>query len=262
MATKMLNDFLIGCDPEFVGITDKGTLVNFKNRLPKEGSVGYDHGGWVGEIRPEPSRGTYMLLKKIQKSVLELPKFQSVKKLRGGAYVKGIPDMPGERAQVCIGGHVHLDLNPFRADGSVHPEHDRRVKALDAFTRYVEALDILPKVECTTRRRASQYGRFGDVRASNGRMEYRTMASWLFHPVAAMICLTGAKLSVVDPEGTIETLVASASTFGSLKTWFERYRSKDTNARRVCDRLLEMGHKKLVISPEEDFRESWKELPC
>lgn len=268
---KMLNDFLIGCDPEFAGVTETGGLVNFVNRLPHEGTVGYDHNGWVGEIRPEPSHGTYMLLKKLQKNILELPQFRGVKKLRGGAYVTGSMEQEDgrQRAHIAIGGHIHLDISPYgnRTENVYTEAHKYRIQALDSFTKYLEALDILPKTESNARRASSGYGKYGDVRVQGQpgayRTEYRTMASWLFHPIVAMICLTGAKLSVIDPAGThADLLHPSQATFKTLVSWFERYKSKDTNAKRVCEKLLTKEHKDLVLPPDDDFREKWRDLQC
>jgi hypothetical protein len=267
MAYKLINDFLIGCDPEFLGLNSSGKLVNFRNRLPHEGEVGYDHNGWAGELRPEPARGTYGILRRLRKLILGMPNFRGVSKLRGGAYYEGDTEEDGRRV-LGLGGHVHFGLDPINAaTGSYTPEHQQRVKALNYFVQYCEALDILPRNECASRRTNTEYGRLGDVRlphqGSGYRTEYRSMASWLYQPASAMVCLTGAKVAAVDPAGTIEALQKyKSASFEALKNWLDQYKSKDTNVRRVTEVLLEKGHQSLVATPDADIRESWKELPC
>lgn len=270
---KVLNKFLIGCDPEFAGLSSAGNLINFsRHGIPHDGPVGYDHDGWVCEIRPEPALGTYTVVKRLQALIKGLPAMTGVAKLRAGAHVKGSAE---RQRGVTLGGHVHLDLSPFgqgikkgrygvEYDNSglrrtPCPEHLTRVKALDKITAYLEALDILPTNESLSRRGAGQgYGHWGDVRIDNGRTEYRTMASWLDKPTSAMICMTAAKLAASEPT-TVE-FVATKAAFPTLVEWFERFKSADINARRVTEKILSMGHKGLVASPDDDFREKWGSL--
>lgn len=254
----LLNNFLVGCDPEFAGVTATGNLVNFKDHhLTREGAVGYDHEGWVAEIRPEPAKGIYTLIKRIQTIINEMPKFRGVVKARAGA--KYVAPVGSTRGAVTLGGHVHFGLNPYTATRSgMTAEQARRVKALDAFTEYCEQLDILPKDE-SAQRRLSAYGKLGDVRpkgdAFNPRFEYRTMASWLFDPRVAMVCLTGAKLAAFDPSGAIESLKPAEASFAKLLKWFGEYK-EDINATRVLERL----GKHIKIQPDIDLREKWKTI--
>ena len=88
-------------------------------------------------------------------------------------------------------------------------------------------------------------------------MEYRSMCSWLYDPKVAFLCLTAAKLAAADPEGTVDSLTRITS-FDGLKKWIDRYRTKDSNARRVMEKLPE--HKMVQVSPDVDFRERWKSL--
>jgi hypothetical protein len=241
--TGMLNTFLVGCDPEFVALNGNGGQINLADHISANGEVGYDHGGRVGEFRPEPTRGTYALTKRIQRLIKsDAVKCFNASKLRAGARVN----------HDSLGGHVHLGF-PLPRGG------DSRITALDRVTAVLEALDILPSEESKARRAGGGYGQFGQVRDSQGHTEYRTMASWLTDPKVAYLCLTAAKLAACDPKGTVDTLPANAS-FNQLVEWFRLYRTKDINARRALERVLSLGHKAIQVYPDVDFRARWREL--
>lgn len=245
---RLINPFLVGCDPEFVTIYN-GKRCNVDDHLPHEGVVGWDHGGRIAEIRPDPSRGVYRLIKTLQKVLLEEPTLQQLvhRKWRAGAvYVDG-------DGVETLGGHIHLDIS---WENRVNP-----VKALDALTGKLEALDILPKDESAARRGRGTYGRYGDVRAiateREHRVEYRTMASWLFNPKVAFVCLTGAKLAAHAPDSTLAALKGPAS-YKQLLSFFELFQGKDDNADRVLERVLDKGN--LKSNPDADVRKSWEKL--
>lgn len=239
----MLNKFLVGCDPEFVALDGMGRSINLADKIRAAGEIGYDHNGRVGEFRPEPTRGTYALTKKLQRLIRSSTvENLGASKLRAGAQVN----------RDVLGGHVHLGFPAPLAT-------DAKVKALDLVTQVLEALDILPMNESRARRVAGHYGRFSDVRDSGGHMEYRTMASWLTDPKIAYLCLTAAKLAVCDPTGTCGTL-KTTSSFNELVEWFRVYRTKDINARRALERVLSLGHAAIRVYPDVDFRERWREL--
>lgn len=237
---SMLNTFLVGCDPEFAALGGDGTQINLSHFFPRDQEIGYDHGGRIGELRPEPTRGTYALTKKLRR-LINSPELARVNaaKLRAGAKV----------LNDSLGGHVHFGFPAKR---------DQRITALDTVTRTLEQLDILPRQESATRRQGN-YGRFGDIRDSGGHLEYRTMASWLLDPKVAFLCLTAAKLACCDPEGTTFTL-GKVTSFDGLADWFRHYRTKDINARRVVERVVPLGHKAVQVQPDVDFRENWREL--
>lgn len=255
MAERMLNNFLIGCDPEFAGIGPNGQPIQLARGIPHETNdeIGSDHNGWVAELHPTPHHGTYMLVKKLQRIINNLPaNLSAISKLRAGGYIQG---RPITRRPITLGGHIHLDI-PHQGVERIH-----RIGALNLLTQCLEALDILPKRESEQRRALGDYGQWGDVRVDKGRTEYRTMASWLDKPQIAMICLTGAKLAVVDPNGTLTNLPQpSKASLGGLKNWFESYKSKDINARRVAENILESPIKTFQSTPGEEFRPGWREL--
>lgn len=270
VAAKLANNFLLGCDPEFV-VLQGDTAINTQFVLKKEGVVGYDHSGHVVELRPEPAKGTYMLVKRMKKlldenpGLLRLAKYQ----FRAGALVKakvqGADNMAvrGERI-LTLGGHVHIDHPPKQGD----IEFDNVVEALDRLTKHLEGLDILCREESTARRndpgaRKNRYGQWGDWRNAgdhNERCEYRVMASWLFHPHVAYLCLTGAKLCASSPLLATEILRSQVS-FERFKAFFEAFRHRDSNARRALEKLFDgRDVKYLQHDPTVDFKTTWKDL--
>jgi len=255
-ATKLANTFLVGCDPEMV-LVKNGAIVNVANDMRHEGEVGWDHGGYVVELRPKPAKSTFTLTKRIHTLLKEHPKLVKYEseKWKSGAVFNGT----GGRQQVTLGGHVHLDI-PSRI-----PHNSNRfyyeayyTPALDRVTKYFEELDLLPKMESYQRRENGDYGMFGDVRTNDNRLEYRTMASWRFDPETTFLCLTGAKLAGVDPELTLDTLKLKNICFSNLEEWFQAFKTKDADAQRVCEEVLSKGQKGLVADPEKDVKEVWK----
>lgn len=261
---NMINTFRVGCDPEFILLDKEGKTVNANLYFPPHGPIGYDHGGRVAEFRPDPARGIYALVRKIQGLVNSSAMTKVNAKLRAGAMCN----------HDCLGGHVHFGFNAFEekppagagiwSGGTFNARGAQVTKALDTLTKKLEHLDILPKNESAARRASAQgqgnhYGEYGDVRDCNGHMEYRTMASWLYDPKVAFLCLTAAKLAAADPEGSHATL-KNCDSFRDLTDWIETYKSEDLNAARISEKLVGKGHKNIQVDPTVDFRERWREL--
>lgn len=254
MRLKVVNDFLVGCDPEFA-VVGSGRIRAARGYLPLGEGIGDDHGGVIGELRPDPSKSCWTLLNRIGLLIQKLAIIPD--KCKAGAFVAD-----GER-EYGLGGHIHLDVSPFdgvlggRGYGEKHPA---RVAALDLLTSVLEKLDILPSKECVLRRQQTEYGKYGAFRAqtsgSRYRTEYRTMPSWLTSPRVAYAALTGAKLATVDPEGTLDTL-KGVTSFSGLRNWIMGYVSKDRDAERLASWLTE-GHKSMLVDPDGDFREKWE----
>lgn len=258
----MLNNFKIGCDPEFMLLDGAGRTLNASMYFQHDGEIGYDHGGRVAEFRPGPTKGVLPIIRKIQ-DLVHSPGVQQIgARLRAGAICN----------HDCLGGHVHFGFNAFNqkpvlgilGGGEFNERGAKTTKALDALTKTLEHLDILPKAESVRRRASAQgqgnnYGAYGDVRDCNGHMEYRTMASWLYDPKVAFLCLTAAKLAAVDPDGTYEAL-KECTSFAGFCEWFDRYKTKDANATRTSEKVLDSGLKNLQVDPEVDFRGRWERL--
>lgn len=263
----LANGWLVGCDPEFV-ILDPvtGNLVNTEHVLPHTGPIGWDHSGFAVEFRPEPARGTFQVLKRIQALVKD-PTMDRLKPFvwRAGAYVKAKP-----RGVMTLGGHVHLDMPPPNHGDGDSDEHGAVIKACDRWTALLEGLDILPKAESTARRTdpvavRNKYGQFGDWRPAGRageRMEYRTPASWLYDPRVAFLVLTGIKLGAVSPVTMLEKVPSSRASWAQVGAFLECFRSKDTNARRALEKLVEgrSNPSHLHTDPGVNFQEKWGNL--
>ena len=237
---KLINRFLVGCDPEFVVLDPSGKHMNMKTTFGYRGLVGYDHDGDVLEVRPLPAKSIATLMKHIR-DVLKVARFPG--KLRAGAAFN-----TGERV-IGLGGHVHLDVS------CRNPLLQKQVYALDLFTRILVSRDILPKQEFALRQERSGYGKYGDVRKANDadRIEYRTMASWLYSPITAFVCLTGAKLAAAQPDAVTEALLRPK---GKLTKMFGRFANEDTDAARVTELILENGVK-LQRDPDLNVLLAW-----
>lgn len=271
MPQKLINGWLIGCDPEFVAMDARGQIVNTEGTIPHAGVVGYDHSGDVIEIRPEPAHGTYILIKRLQKEILHnehLAKLAQYK-WRAGAYVQARTTR-GTNRVLTLGGHVHLDMPP-KQYGEDPEVHDLRIAALDRVTDWLEKLDILPLKESIARRTDPNavrlhYGQFSDWRPAGGtgvgaksRMEYRTMCSWLVDPKVAYLALTTAKIAASMPQLTLDGLKKGQHSWPKMGTWMESYRFRDSNVRRALEKLWDAG-KQPKVDPTESFRERWQTL--
>jgi hypothetical protein len=240
-----VNKFEVGCDPEFAVLDKTGNLVDVQN-LGHEGVVGYDHGGDCAELRPAQARGLWTLIKRLQ--VLIAPPYPSLKpfyqqRWRAGAYYRSTD---GET--VALGGHVHFNIHR-----SLFPP--LALSALDRVTNVLERCDILPRGECVVRRTQTLYGKWAQIRhdTPDQHVEYRTMASWLFSPWISFLCLTLAKLAVVDPPGVTFN---NDSGPREIIEFLERFRGKDQNVDRLLAKL-ERDRTWLVVKPDDDIKEAW-----
>lgn len=260
----MLNEFKVGTDPEFMFISAEGLTVPAMKYFGHDGEIGFDHGGRVAEFRPGPSKGVYPIIRKLH-ALINSPKVVNTgNRLRAGAICNND----------CLGGHIHFGFNAFQlkpgegcsvlTGGQFNERGAKVTKALDALTKTLEHLDILPKNESAKRRASAQgqgnhYGAYGDVRDCRGHMEYRTMASWLYDPKVAFLCLTAAKLAACDPDGAYEAL-KDCKSFAGFSAWLNQYKEKDLNAKRASEKLLDKGLPQLQVDPSVDFRGRWEVL--
>lgn len=278
---KTVNKFLLGADPEFVAL-QLGKHLNCAGLLgandPTFGELAYDHSGDVGELNPKPERTVYALLRNM-KGLLKHP---SIANLKADALVaNSIVTWEGYgRQRVSLGGHIHFGLcgltlsgkagmrmhgmEGYREAGKLEftdadaldkttftDRHYMRLKALDHLTKTLEDIAFLPTSK--TRRHDYGYGRYSQFRAHENRTEYRAMGSWLFDPLIADLCLTGAKLVVHSPAMALTCL--EPGDRDALNLLFETYASRDDDAMRVAQ-LLSTEFK--PGNPKEDFRPRWE----
>lgn len=217
MAEKLLNNFLLGADPELV-VLDPPTLVNAqKRRAANTGFYGFDHNGWVVEPHPAPSFSARTVCANIKKSLDVMSHHYLDYRLRAGAYYND----PNNRS-VTLGGHVHLDMPSLSM---------QQIDGMDVLCESLQGLDILPAAECVTRSAQGDYGGKADIRAERGRVEYRRMCSWLFSRKTSMLCMTGIKLAAVAPQ-TLKRMTSVAQ----LQAWFEGFKGLDDDVDWILDR--------------------------
>lgn len=242
---RLANKFAVGCDPEFV-VVNKGRIVSVA-ALGHDGPVGFDHHGLCAELRPDHAKGTFTLVKRIQELLRTNSKLKTfaVHQWRGGAYLNDGVN------RVSLGGHIHFGFTGENMPKDLLP-------ALDALTKLLEHLDILPQHESTTRRTVTEYGKWSQIRTdtADGHVEYRTMASWLHDPLVAFAALTLAKLVACDPQLALDQLKKATSQAALIK-YLEAFVTKDINAHRLLTRL-ERCKKALQMDPEKDLKEAWE----
>ena len=254
---------LLGADPEFVVLED-GVPTAVSNIIPHAGTVGYDHSGWVLELRPAPQASAWELRQHIARLLAStrLKKLEG-KKWRAGAYCNG---RPPERPHITLGGHIHFGHLPNMVEAqdaktgkywrSPYLEPKTCIGTLSLLTSRLEELDILPTRECAARRNTGNYGKLTDYRGGDDgthHWEYRAMASWLYHPDNTFICLALGKLAVLHPKTVAAKLQEQAGRAG-LTAVLEAFK-RDVDAQRA---LETMDLSKLVHDPDREIREAWR----
>jgi hypothetical protein len=239
-----LNTFRVGADPEFIIVRD-GHMQAFGEPVDRFAPWGLDHGGWVIEPHPKPSVSVREVIANLKIAMNDFALRTPEGAWRAGAYYRA-----PERT-ITLGGHVHIDMP--QCSGEVRD-------ALDGYTQYLEALDILPREESRSRRTGGAYGNWGDVRSEHGHFEYRSMCSWLFSQRAAKLCLLGGKLLSVEPRSVTALGDARSASVPKLRAFFEQFQHRDDDV----DWLLTSGilRKRLVVNPDRDLREVWKVAPA
>lgn len=241
MASKLLNDFLLGADPEMV-LLDPPKLVNgtklFSAKVLQgyEKFYGFDHNGYVVEPHPTPSFSAREVCKNIKTSLDVITHHFANYRHRAGAFLN-----TPQRA-VTLGGHVHLDMPSLTAE---------QIKAMDVFCESLEHLDILPASECKDRAGRGEYGKKSDIRAERGRVEYRSMCSWLFSRKTSMLCITGVKLCAVAPK-----TVKKMQSIASLVSWLEGFKGADDDVDWILDK--DYFGVSMIAKPDANVQRVWQ----
>ena len=239
MPEKLLNSFLLGADPELV-LLDPPRLVQGNSiRVPHgRPHYGWDHNGFVVEPHPTPEFSARKLCRNLKTALDVLESDFPEYRFRAGAFYQH-----GNQRSVTMGGHIHLDIPRLNS---------AQLAAMDNLAQSLIALDILPAQECGVRIENSLYGRCGDIRSERGRVEYRTLCSWLFSRKTSMLSITGIKLCAVAPE-TMRKVFTSVS---ELSDWIELFKGKDDDV----DWILEHGYFKtsMEAKPDANVKAIWK----
>lgn len=238
-SSKFVNDFLLGADPELV-LLNPPNIHNVGNghlRDDETGYFGFDHGGYVLEPHPAPHVSARQVCNGIRDSLdymyFRYPNF----KFRAGAFVRS------PQRHVALGGHVHLDMPDLNL---------QQIQAMDVFAQSLVGLEILPPEECRERR-DNGYGAGGDVRRERGRVEYRSLCSWLFSRKTSMLAITGIKLCAVAPKTLPKIPMDSVS---QLVGWLEGFKSSDDDARWILEK--DYFGSSMVANPDATVTGIWK----
>jgi hypothetical protein len=182
----------IGCDPEFMILASDGKIVpslticddeNLKNHFGRE--VG--QGGWLFELRPDPSTNIFALLANIRKIMkIHIRKFP---------YLKKCIFIGGHAAEdhFAIGGHIHISTDEMYSDDLLESNFKRFINKII----YSGFMHIINDKEGQYVRQTIGYGKARDFRCckyDSSSLEYRTPPSWLVSPTLAFIFLTLAKI--------------------------------------------------------------------
>lgn len=231
---------LIGADPEFLIYDVNGNIIPATNVLSYAGAMGVDGNGYLGELRPVPSRDPIELVKNIR-SILTNTTYQSVVKnfsLRSACYVKS------PARNLAVGGHIHIG-NPSEDKFS---KDDKNTYLFPVMNKILDELIAIPMLcldgmeKSKDRRIRAGYGRFGDYRIatdSSPRIEYRTLSGmWLIHPVIAKAVISITKQVVRNIWDRV------------IQEKFDKTLLSDPNSNAMTDRLW-----------KDKTYEGWKNIP-
>lgn len=182
----MAKDFKIGADPE-LGFRDEHAHIRSDGVLRGRGTAdgfGLDGAGHISEIRPAPDRDPEVVVKNIRTLMQEA--LDSYPHLR---FVEWTAAACVTNYGTALGGHIH-----FGTANILVPSIGWMVYALDALLAYPVAAVSDPY--SFKERVRSSYGKLSDKRDQPHGLEYRTLASWLHSPKAALACLSLAKAIV------------------------------------------------------------------
>ncbi|WP_281887131.1 putative amidoligase domain-containing protein [Paenibacillus sp. YYML68] len=182
-STSAKRPVMLGADPEFLLVTDRGKVRFASQFVGKDGPFGCDAIMLpsrrkifpLAELRPAPSTDVRRLIVHLHHTMQLAAKQITDTSLRwvaGGMPVRGFP----------LGGHIHFS----------GVELD--VALLRALDNYI-ALPLTLLEDERTAGRKPQYGFLGDFRRQrHGGFEYRVLPSWLVSPGVAKGVLALAKL--------------------------------------------------------------------
>ncbi|WP_426453712.1 putative amidoligase domain-containing protein [Paenibacillus sp. S-38] len=177
-------DVMLGADPEFLLLNDRGKVRFASAFMDKDGPVGCDAIVLpsrrkiypLAELRPRPSTEVRELIVQLHRTLQLAARRITDEELvwvAGGMPVKGFP----------LGGHIHFSRVDLES---------RLLRVLDNYL----ALPLTLIEDGTTGLRRPQYGFLGDFRRQrHGGFEYRVLPSWMVSPTVAKGVLALAKLS-------------------------------------------------------------------
>ncbi|MCS7464448.1 hypothetical protein N0M98_30580 [Paenibacillus doosanensis] len=182
-AEHPLQEAMLGADPEFLLLNERGKVIFASDFLEKDGPVGCDAIVLpsfrkiypLAELRPEPSREVRQMMINLHRTMQLASRSitdGTLEWVAGGMPVKGFP----------LGGHIHFSGVRLSAE---------LLRTLDNYL----ALPLVLLEDETTGGRRPKYGFLGDFRRQrHGGFEYRVLPSWMTSPTVARGVLALAKL--------------------------------------------------------------------
>lgn len=235
----------LGADPEWAVVNADGEIVRSMTlRESPSGVVGWDHSGYVREIRPRPAALVTTLVRRVRELLAAANSIEGLRRSRWTAvpFVKGC----GERGYVTCGGHVHVGLQSPGLNNGLNG-FDTFFVAMNQLYEAFTLAGLWSAALCGCRQKISKYGHTEDLLKIRRRglptVEYRGFPTWLNHPWTATAVLTASKVVANDPR-TIRTLTP---TWKGVCQWFE------TVAPRFAGSLPETPP-----GWDKDIREAWE----
>lgn len=245
---KPTSSFTLGCDPEFVFLTDRKKTCPANLWLPYYGKIGND--GVLAEFRPDPAEHEDGVIDNLRKLIKQVPEMVGK---RFGNPNRLTPEAHSEYENNALGFHVHIGAPKKLIVG---PSPDG---GFDFIRSFIGALDYFVGIpamllENTNLRRLGNgpYGKPGDFRLSHKTIEYRTPGGFhLRHPDYARGIMGLAICVGKEILGEAEVLSNFWRDLGGLKQ-FSRIQAKYGLPDRQAIR-------KIILEPSK--REAVKQIP-
>jgi len=191
-----IEDTVIGADPEFALMKDGE--IQYAGNVPGfafEGHLGND--GPLAEVRPDPATNVRDFVNNIQKVFESDPQRDCIIEYDwiGGCFFNS----SAQQREFGIGGHAHIgtpvQLAELFNDGR---KSDVKNMMFACLQKVLDEYISIPMLKIEGKddgvRRRHHYGKFGDYRTDNGRLEYRTLSGmWLVHPELAKYTMGAVK---------------------------------------------------------------------
>ena len=163
-------DVTIGCDPEFILVSNQRKIVEAGRVFKREGQIGNDAG--LGELRPDPSIDTPGLMRNIQSLIKRIPSITEHRPY-GFTSIRGW----------MLGFHVHLGIPQEVLSYASEKHHQFMRSLIYVMDFFVGVPSVLADKSDARRLSLGPYGKGGDYRIKECTIEYRTPGGiHLSHP--------------------------------------------------------------------------------
>lgn len=242
---RLVNKFKLGADPEFIfedSYRQKRVDANLFQLRPGV-FVGADQNGRLAEIRPQPSASALEVVGSIMASL----------RLIGPLFPATLPYTWLAGAWLYddgVGGHIHF--------GRKRPSRPAEVMAMDGLAYVLYHLQMFPMDQQNRRMLGDRfhqvYGHPSDYRLQIHGYEYRSLPSWLDSPWLAYLCITLAKLAVLNPDLVAPWSQLKNPKVDNIRYLLAYYRGVDDDAALCLYALEQHG---LPVWQGGDFKARW-----